>query len=116
MRIEKEDSYFDDDMLLCHDDAPFTGEVVARDANGQVIGLLNYVEGVEWGPHCQWYPDGSKKKEGTAQRGVAVGDWRKWHPNGQLAEHSVYNSQGWPVRRQQWDENGNVTEDRSYTA
>ncbi|MFJ6789995.1 toxin-antitoxin system YwqK family antitoxin [Streptomyces angustmyceticus] len=115
MRIEDEDSYRDDDMRVHYEDEPFTGEVVYRDKEGKVTGLISYIDGVPSGPQTRWYSDGSKKKEGQTRWGLAVGDWRKWHPNGQLAEHSVFNLQGRRERRQRWDKDGNLTEDKSFS-
>ncbi|MEW2436628.1 hypothetical protein AB0952_21140 [Streptomyces caniferus] len=115
MRIDDEDSYRDDDMRVHHEDEPFTGEVVHRDADGRVSALICYVEGVPSGPQTEWYSDGSKRNEGQTRWGLAVGDWRRWHPNGRLAEHSVFSPQGRRTRRRRWDQDGNLTEDRSFT-
>ncbi|MFE3646832.1 toxin-antitoxin system YwqK family antitoxin [Streptomyces sp. NPDC059152] len=116
MRVEYEDCYRDEGARLHYEDAPFTGEVVARDQQGRVISLASYVDGIPSGPQTQWYPDGTKKKEGHARYGIAVGDWRRWHPNGQLAEHSVFNPQGRREHRQKWDKEGNLIEDKSFTS
>ncbi|MEU7258603.1 hypothetical protein AB0B21_22720 [Streptomyces rimosus] len=110
-RIEHKDTHRDKDARLHCGDELVTGEVVSRDHEGRVIALISYVEGVPSGPHVRWYPDGTKKKEGQTRRGLAVGAWRKWHPNGQLAEHTVFDDRGMPVRRQAWDREGNLTED-----
>ncbi|MFK0262601.1 toxin-antitoxin system YwqK family antitoxin [Streptomyces angustmyceticus] len=116
MRIDYEDSYRDDDMRVHYEEEPFTGEVVHRDAEGRMSALVSYVAGVPSGPQIKWYPDGSKQKEGRARWGIAVGDWRRWHPNGQLAEHSVFSLQGRRERRRRWDKDGNLTEDRSFAS
>ncbi|MFJ9409554.1 toxin-antitoxin system YwqK family antitoxin [Streptomyces sp. NPDC101393] len=116
MRIEYQDTYRDDDSRVHYEDDPFTGEVASRDGDGRIISLVSYIDGVPSGPQTQWYSDGTKKKEGQARWGLAVGDWRKWHPNGQLAEHSVFSLEGRRVRRQRWDRDGSLTEDKSYTS
>ncbi|QIY55419.1 hypothetical protein HEP86_13840 [Streptomyces sp. RPA4-5] len=116
MHIEEQDSYMDDHMRVYHEGELFTGEMTTRDTEGRVIGLANYAEGIQSGPQSQWYSDGSKKREGQAEGGVAVGEWRKWHPNGQLAEHYVFDEKGRWVRRQRWDKEGKLTVDKSYTA
>ncbi|WP_146022048.1 toxin-antitoxin system YwqK family antitoxin [Streptomyces sp. CB02959] len=77
--------------------------------------LVSYVEGFESGPQAEWYPDGTKKEEGTCRLGVAVGEWRSWRPNGQLAEFSAFNPEGNHLRRQRWDKEGNLTVDKRYT-
>ncbi len=115
MRIEYEDTYRDEDTRVLCEDGLVTGEVVSRDSEGRIIALTSYHEGVPSGPQTAWYPDGTKKREGLTRYGQAVGDWRKWYPNGQLAEHSVFNEQGRRVRRQKWDKDGNLTEDKSFT-
>ncbi|TWP45227.1 hypothetical protein FKR81_39835 [Lentzea tibetensis] len=104
----------DDTMRVLHEDELFTGEVITRDAEGRIVGLVTYFEGVPHGPQGQWYADGSNKKEGQVDWGLAVGDWRAWHPNGQLAEHTVFNENGRRARRQRWDKDGNLTEDKTY--
>ncbi|MEU5009510.1 hypothetical protein AB0G35_04300 [Streptomyces sp. NPDC021749] len=105
----------EDDMLVYHEDKPFTGEVVTRAENGQIVSIVNYVEGTESGRQEHWYSDGSKKAEGSSRLGVPVGEWHKWHSNGQLAERSVFNSRGEYMRRQRWDKSGNLTVDKTYT-
>ncbi|WP_146022049.1 toxin-antitoxin system YwqK family antitoxin [Streptomyces sp. CB02959] len=116
MRVEYEDCYRDEDARLHYEDDPFTGEVVSRDRQGRMIGLASYVDGVPSGPQNQWYPDGTKKKEGQTRYGLAVGEWRRWHPNGQLAEYSVFTPQGEYERLQKWDKEGNLTKDESFTS
>lgn len=116
MRIDYEDSYLDDDMRVHYEDELFTGEVVHRDSAGRVIAEISYVEGVPSGPQAEWYSDGTKKNEGQATFGLAVGDWRKWHPNGQLAEHSVFSPQGRRTHRRRWDKDGNLTEDKAFAS
>ncbi|MEU7639520.1 toxin-antitoxin system YwqK family antitoxin [Streptomyces sp. NPDC039016] len=112
--VAYEDCYRDEDARLHYEDDPFTGDVFARDPQGRVISLASYVDGVPSGPQTQWYPDGTKKKEGQARYGIAVGDWRRWHPNGQLAEHTVFSLHGCHERLREWDEDGNPTVDESH--
>ncbi len=115
MRIDDEDTYLENGNLVCYQDKPFTGEVVTHDEEGRVVSLVTYFEGFESGPQTEWYPDGSKKEEGTCRLGVAVGEWRTWYPNGQLAEFSAFSRKGKFLRRQRWDEDGNLTVDKTYT-
>lgn len=111
MSIEFQDTHRGEGARLHCGDELVTGEVISRDSEGRIIAAIFYVDGVPSGPHTRWYPDGTKKKEDQTRWGLAVGDWRKWHPNGQLAEHTVFNSQGMEVRYQAWDKDGNLTED-----
>ncbi|UNO41904.1 hypothetical protein [Streptomyces sp. MST-110588] len=114
MRIEEEDSYMDEHLRVWHGEDLFTGEVIARDTEGRVISLSNYTQGIPDGPQAQWYSDGSKRTEGQNEMGKVVGEWRKWHPNGQLAQHYVFDDKGRCVRRQKWSKDGDLTVDRSY--
>ncbi|MGX7759045.1 toxin-antitoxin system YwqK family antitoxin [Streptomyces angustmyceticus] len=114
LRIEGEETYIGNDLRVYHQDSLFTGEVISRDAQNRVIGLAHYVEGISCGPQVQWYSDGSRKSEGQSEMGVAVGEWRRWHANGQLAERYVFTPQGQWVRRQRWGKDGKCTVDRSY--
>ncbi|PJN40644.1 hypothetical protein CG747_09805 [Streptomyces sp. CB02959] len=115
--VAYEDCYRDDGARLHYeDDAPFTGDVFARDRQGRVISLASYVDGVPSGPQYQWHPDGTKKSEGRARYGLAIGDWRRWHPNGRLAEHKVFSLQGRYERVQKWDKEGNLVKDKSFTS
>ncbi|GAA2597966.1 toxin-antitoxin system YwqK family antitoxin [Streptomyces tubercidicus] len=114
MLVEYEDTYLDDDFRVHYEDELLTGEVVHRDGTGRVVAQISYVEGVPSGPQAEWYSDGSKKNEGQTRYGLAIGEWRQWYPNGQLAEHSVFNLQGRRVRRQRWDQDGILAEDKSF--
>ncbi|MFE1763234.1 toxin-antitoxin system YwqK family antitoxin [Streptomyces angustmyceticus] len=115
MRIEDDDCDVEEDTLVYYEGEPFTGEVVERDAEGRMIGLVHYVGGITSGPQTHWHPNGSKKMEGTVKRGEAVGEWRSWHANGQLSEYSLFSQDGEYMRRQRWDKDGNLTVDKSYT-
>ncbi|MEU7639521.1 MULTISPECIES: toxin-antitoxin system YwqK family antitoxin [unclassified Streptomyces] len=116
MRVEYDDCYRDEGARLIYEDDLLTGEAVSRDRQGRVIGLLSFVDGVSSGPQTEWYPDGTKKSEGRTRYGLAIGDWRKWHPNGQLAEHKVFSTQGRYERVQKWDKEGNLVKDKSFTS
>ncbi|MFH8574287.1 toxin-antitoxin system YwqK family antitoxin [Streptomyces sp. NPDC017993] len=116
MRINDEDTSLESGNVVYFQDKPFTGEVVTHDEEGRVISLVTYLEGFESGTQTEWYPNGSQKEEGNCRLGVAVGEWRTWYPNGQLSECSVFSPKGKYLRRRQWDEIGNLTVDKTYTA
>lgn len=80
-----------------------------KDANGTVIGLITYWQGILHGPQTIWYPSGQKRQEGVNDAGLAVGEWWKWHPNGKLAERRTFDDRGLPLARERWDEDGNST-------
>jgi antitoxin component YwqK of YwqJK toxin-antitoxin module len=107
--VNEVDTVLDRGVWLLHEGERFTGEVVATDAEGRVVGLTSYAHGVEHGPQVEWYPDGTKKSEGVTDEGNAVGEWREWHPNGQLAQYDLLDEHGDPLRAQRWDESGELT-------
>ncbi|GFE13673.1 hypothetical protein Sgleb_17200 [Streptomyces glebosus] len=111
MRVNREDTYNDEDMILHYEGEPFTGETVWHDKEGHLVRLETYLGGVASGPHTQWFPDGSKKKEGALRQGVPVGDWRTWYRNGQLAKHVTYSDTGVEQRYRAWDKDGTLVED-----
>ncbi|MGW8554129.1 toxin-antitoxin system YwqK family antitoxin [Streptomyces tubercidicus] len=116
MLVEHEDTYLDDDMRVHYEGELLTGEVIHRDGTGRMVAQISYVEGVPSGPQAEWHSDGSKKNEGQTRYGLAIGEWRKWYPNGQLAAHSVFSSEGCLKSRKEWDEEGRLTVDKSYTS
>lgn len=101
----------DDRMITMHQDRPFTGEVVDFTADGTMIELTGFENGIEHGPQTEWFPDGNKQLEGRCEHGRAVGEWREWFPNGQLARYEEFNEFGDLVKRQRWNEAGELTED-----
>ncbi|MEU7948458.1 hypothetical protein AB0C50_27545 [Micromonospora taraxaci] len=88
----------------------FTGEVVERSPQGQVIALTTYFEGMEDGPSAEWYPTGERKAEGSARYGTAVGVHEEWHRNGNPASRVEFDDQGRMLSRQRWAEDGTPIE------
>lgn len=105
MRIDSTESYMDETMRVHHGDELFDGEVETRDADGDVVGLTTYWQGIPHGPQTTWHPNGQKRQEGVHNLGAPVGEWRTWHPNGQLAERRTFDQ---PISRKRWDADGNV--------
>lgn len=114
MRIDSTESVIDETTRIHHNDELFDGEVETKDASGNVIGLITYWQGIPHGPQTLWYPTGQKRQEGVNNAGVAVGEWQKWHPNGQLAEWRSFSDKGQPLARKRWDKDGNQTEDKTF--
>ncbi|MER7011910.1 hypothetical protein ABT324_10825 [Saccharopolyspora sp. NPDC000359] len=114
MRVNRADTSMDDRMITSFRGVPFTGEVVDHAADGTVVELSSYQDGIEHGPQFEWYPDGTKQSEGQCDHGRAVGEWREWYPSGQLARYDQFNEFGDVLRTQRWDEAGELVED--YTA
>jgi antitoxin component YwqK of YwqJK toxin-antitoxin module len=115
MRIDGSESYVDETARLHHDGELFDGEVETTDADGNVIGLVTYWQGIPHGPQTLWYPNGQKRQEGVNNAGLPVGEWRKWHPDGRPAEFRTFDDHGQPLSRTRWDEDGNPAEDRTFT-
>lgn len=115
MRIDSTESYTDETARIHHNGELFDGEVETRDANGALISLITYWQGIPHGPQTSWYPDGRKRHEGVNSAGKAVGEWRSWHTGGQLAQWRTFDEQGRPLTRKRWDARGNLTEDKTFT-
>ncbi|ONI89429.1 hypothetical protein ALI22I_15520 [Saccharothrix sp. ALI-22-I] len=111
MRIDQDDTYVDDTQRVLHEGELFTGELETRDANGDLLELANYYEGVEHGVQEQWYPGGREKVQGISKMGKAVGDWYQWHPNGRLAVHRMFDDNGWPLHVKRWYAEGDLIQD-----
>lgn len=112
MRIDQNDTYVDETQRVFHEDELFTGELEHRDADGNLLELANYYEGVKHGVQEQWYPSGERKTRGISKMGKAVGDWYQWHPDGRPAMHRTFNDNGWPLHVKRWDAEGNLVQDQ----
>ena len=112
MRVNRDLTAETPAAILTYNGQPFTGELEDTDAEGRVIGLTSYAGGIEHGPQAEWYPTGEKYIEGQCEQGSAVGEWREWHRNGKLAEHSLFNKFGELIQLQRCDEDGVLVEDR----
>lgn len=112
MRINREKTIMNAASIVLYEDEPFTGELVDLDDDGAMIGLTSYRGGLEHGPQYEWFPDGKKELEGQCGQGSAVGDWREWHENGNLAEYSHFNQYGELLHLQRWNEKGELVEDK----
>lgn len=111
-RVKRDQTVETAAAILTYDGEPFTGELEDTDAQGQVIALTSYSGGVEHGPQAEWYPTGEKYVEGQCEQGSAVGEWREWHRNGELAQYSRFNKFGELIQLRRWDEQGNLVEDK----
>lgn len=114
MFIAHEDTHRDEDARLFCGDDPVTGEVIHIDGVGRLIAAISCVEGVPSGTQTCWYPDGKKRSMGNVRYGIAIGEWRVWHPNGNLARYTLFHTQGHRVSLQKWNKEGNLMKDRSY--
>jgi antitoxin component YwqK of YwqJK toxin-antitoxin module len=92
------------------DDEPFTGVAYYLDDQGQLVGEIEYRNGLEWGLKREWYAPDEPYYEGNFFMGVLHGRKREWHDNGQLAEDGDY-EYGFALRRKKWDEDGDLEEE-----
>ncbi|MGK5738714.1 toxin-antitoxin system YwqK family antitoxin [Micromonospora sp. URMC 103] len=110
MRVEYDDVETEDDLRVTYQGQPFTGEVVERSSQNQVIAITTYFNGIEDGPSAEWYPTGERKAAGTVRYGMAVGVHEEWHRNGNLAARSEFDDQGNLLSRYRWAEDGTPLE------
>ncbi|MFJ9082424.1 toxin-antitoxin system YwqK family antitoxin [Streptomyces sp. NPDC102384] len=109
MRVAKEDTYEEEDALVHYEGEPFTDEVARHNQEGQLNELAIYVGGITCGPYQLWWSKGALKAEGRLRQGLHVGEWHRWHRNGQLAEHTLYGRNGVEVYSRILDAEGNLT-------
>jgi len=86
MRVNIDDTHFDDVLGCFYKGNPLTGETVETDADGNFIELTTFWNGIEEGPQLAGYSDGSRKYESILSNGHLVGVARKWYRNDQLQE------------------------------
>ncbi|AUG76249.1 hypothetical protein CFP65_1350 [Kitasatospora sp. MMS16-BH015] len=113
IRINGDQTYLDEYGRTCHEGEPFTGEVEEHADNGRTELLGTYFWGIEHGRQQEWWPDGTKRAEGVANMGAAVGEWRYWHANGRLSEVVVFDENGWEMTRKRWNAAGEVILDQA---
>lgn len=114
LRVDFDEVGWDDNALVVHNGVPFTGEVVEKAPNGEIVAVTSYVNGREDGPSTEWYPSGQLKARGVARFGHAIGMHQVWHPNGQLAAETEFDDQGLQLSNREWDEAGNVIAEATY--
>jgi hypothetical protein len=113
MRIRRDELEMDEHGRVLHGGEPYTGEVTAYAANGQLVHHCRYSDGIEDGLQQGWWPDGTKRIEGVTDYGIAVGEWRHWYETGRLRERTVLDVHGRVLRRQRWNAAGEPTMDKT---
>ncbi|KAL2862586.1 toxin-antitoxin system YwqK family antitoxin [Aspergillus lucknowensis] len=111
LRVNRAETTINEGLITLHQGTPFTGEIADYAANGTLIELTSYENGLEHGPQFEWYPDGSKMLQGQCDRSSAVGEWREWYPTGRLARYDRFNELGDLLERKRWNESGVIVED-----
>lgn len=110
MRVNTDDTEWDDGLFLLHGGEPFTGEVEEKNADGRLVSLETYRNGLADGTALYWHPNGQLKSEVISDMGHAVGRSREWHENGTLAVEKTFDDGGRLVEVRRWDENGEPVE------
>ena len=79
--------------------------------NNSVLSVTGYRFGKRHGASREWNVEGRLIDEEYEDVGGSHGPFRKWYPNGQLAE-SGHTEHSINVRFQRWDENGRLLEEK----
>jgi len=109
MRVNIDDTDFDDGLRYFYKGEPLTGEAVETDPDGNMNEITTFRNGVEEGPQLAWYSDGSRKYESMLSNGNPIGVVRKWYRNGQLQEEREFDQNGRMSKVRQWNEDGSLT-------
>tara|TARA_Y100001934_G_C12378759_1_gene790926 strand:- start:1992 stop:4079 length:2088 start_codon:yes stop_codon:yes gene_type:complete len=75
---------------------PFTGVAFSiSKETGTIIQQANYIDGLAWGKYYEWWPNGSKKVNGTYRFGLMYGRWKFFYESGKiLCAGSYMNGKG----------------------
>ena len=75
---------------------PFTGVAFAiSNETGTITQQAKYIDGLAWGKYYEWWPNGSKKVDGTYRFGLMYGRWKFFYENGKiLCAGSYMNGKG----------------------
>ena len=110
---------------------PFSGiAFVVSKETGSLIQQVNYIDGLAWGKYYEWWPNGSKKVNGTYRFGLMYGRWKFFYEDGKiLCAGSYTNGKGHKSNElittipqenisglwTYWDEDGRKVEEGYYT-
>jgi hypothetical protein len=83
--------------------------------NGKVATTGSYVNGKKSGLWASYYTNGMKKDSAVFENGHVVGTRLGWYQNGRLADSAILNQDGSGAEKR-WFENGNLSEEGSYSA
>ena len=65
--------------------SPFNGvSYKTSDYSNMLVQQINYIDGIEWGKYYEWWPDGTKKVDGTYRSGLMHGRWKFFDENGKI--------------------------------
>ncbi len=72
----------------------YTGVAVKKDANGSIVSLEQYRDGVAHGIWEEWYPTGEKQAQMTIEYGVPNGYYILWDTKGNIiSKHKFVNGE-----------------------
>jgi antitoxin component YwqK of YwqJK toxin-antitoxin module len=90
---------------------PITGLVYELYDNGNIQYYNMYIEGIKNGDDVSFYESGNIKSFGSMYKSTRHGKTICWYENGQIKSEANY-KYGFIVDQKEWDENGNLVEDR----
>jgi antitoxin component YwqK of YwqJK toxin-antitoxin module len=69
---------------------PFTSRAMEYDSDGNVVAVIDLVDGVKDGEECHYMPNGRLVYAGVWKRGHGVGVHEAWYADGQIKERARY--------------------------
>lgn len=106
--VDFDDCEYSDAQELLYGGEPFTGAVVERGPQGQIVTLQWFRFGIPDGISRIWSHEGQLRQEIDYAFGLPK--FRKeWHANGQLALEMVFDSLAQVTHKAAWDEAGKPT-------
>lgn len=84
------------------------GPFTLVNAEGVVLTLGQYDNGLLAGRWQRWYSNGAKHEVGHFQEGKLWGWWTRWHPNGRKSEEGEYRANDEIGVWRAWDEHGTL--------
>ena len=97
LKVPVSDLVFKDRLWFYKEsNVPFTGVAFSiSKESGSIIQQANYIDGLAWGKYYEWWPNGSKKVDGTYRFGLMYGRWKFFYENGKiLCAGSYMNGKG----------------------
>lgn len=97
-------------------DKPFTGILYGRYANGQLLTMQEYVDGIGNGTWVDFDPQGRKERQGTYVNNRVEGPVTLYYESGAIKAKGQYRHWKQPIG--EWiyyDEKGNVAHKMTYT-
>ena len=75
LKVSVEDLIYKDRLWFYKEsNAPFTGVAFKiSQESGTIIQQARYIDGLAWGKYYEWWPNGSKKVDGTYRFGLMYG-------------------------------------------